>query len=345
MLVAAGTLGVWAYWSSGWLSGKTQKEYETIIASKRGVNSTVQATGIVAAKVGAEVKVGARTAGKVIELPINVGDKVNKGQIIARIEQDDLIAKVKLQKALLAEAKAEEKRLKNDFERDKQLRVTKAISAQQLNKSEALYEMSKARTQKYRAELDYWQAQLSYATIIAPITGIVASVNTMQGETVVTGLNAPTFIKIIDLDHLEVLAYVDENDIGKVQVGNDATFAVAAYQSKEFQGKVTSIYPSGTTEDNVVYYKTSISVDNREGLLRPDMTSNVQIIVDRQKGVVTVPHKAIKREGARRFVLVLNGSMPEKRFVEVGAKGWAHTEIRAGLKEGDRVVVGELSPK
>lgn len=239
-MAAAGTLGVLAYWSSGWLSTRTQKEYETIIASKRDVNSTVQATGIVAAKVGAEVKVGARTAGKVIELPINVGDKVNKGQVIARIEQDDLIAKVKLQKALLAEAKAEEKRLKNDFERDKQLRVTKAISAQQLDKSEALYEMAKARTQKYRAELDYWQALLSYATIIAPITGIVASVNTMQGETVVTGLNAPTFIKIIDLDHLEVLAYVDENDIGKVQVGNDATFGVAAYQSKEFQGKVTS---------------------------------------------------------------------------------------------------------
>lgn len=79
--------------------------------------------------------------------------------------------------------------------------------------------------------------------------------------------------------------------------------------------------------------------------MRPDMTSNVQIIVDRRKGVVTVPHKAIKREGARRFVLVLNGSLPEKRFVEVGAKGQAYTEIRAGLKEGDRVVVGELSPK
>ena len=98
-----------------------QQEYETVTALKRDVGAVVQATGIVKAMVGAEVKVGARTPGKVVELPINVGDNVHEGQVIARIEQDDLIAKVKLQKAVLAEARAEENRLRKDFERDKQL--------------------------------------------------------------------------------------------------------------------------------------------------------------------------------------------------------------------------------
>jgi len=341
LLLAAGVLVGGAFWVGGTFSGQPRQEYETITALKRDMGAAVQATGIVKAMVGAEVKVGARMPGKVVELPINVGDRVAKGQVIARIEQDDLVAKVKLQKAVLAEARAEEIRLAKDFERDKQLHASNSVSPQKLDQSEAQHEMAKARTLKYQAELDYWESQLSYATIIAPIKGTVASVNTMQGETVVTGLNAPTFIKIIDLDHLEVLAYVDENDIGKVQVDQEAVFTVAAHQATEFQGKVTSVYPSGTTQDNVVYYLTSISVDNREGKLRPDMTANVSILIDRQKGVVTVPHKAVKREGNRKFVFVTNKGQLEKRLVKIGLRDQSYLEILDGLKEGELVVVGE----
>ena len=345
VLVAAGILAAGAYWSSGRLFGETHKKYETTTVTKRDVCSTVQATGIVKPRVGADVKVGARTTGKVVELPINVGDKVEKGQVIAKLEQDDLIAKVKYQRALLAEAKAEQKRYENDFERNKQLLQTHSISPQELDKAEALNEMAKARTGKCAAELEFHEAQLSYATIVAPITGVVASVNTIQGETVVSGMNAPTFIEIVNLDNLEVLAYVDENDVGKVRIDADAKFTVAAYPTTEFQGTVTSIYPAATTQDNVVYYKTSISTDNRERMLRPDMTANVEIVVDRRNGVLTVPQKAVKRESGKRFVLVLNNGKPKQRFVEVGARDHTYIEIKDGLKEGDRVVLREKSPK
>jgi len=341
VLIAIGIVGAGAFWVNGRLSGKPQQEYETVTALKHDVGAVVQATGIVKPMVGADVKVGARMPGKVVELPINVGDTVNKGQVIARIEQEDLVAKVKLQKAVLAEAKAEETRLAKDFELDKQLSATNAISPQKLDQSEAQHEMAKARTLKSQAELDYWESQLSYATIVAPIKGTVASVNTMQGETVITGLNAPTFIRIIDLDYLEVLAYVDENDIGKVQVDQEAIFTVAAHQATEFRGKVTSIYPSATIQDNVVYYITSISVDNRGGKLRPDMTANVLIFIDRRKGVVTVPHKAVQREGTRKFVFVINKGLPEKRFVKVGLRDQSYLEILDGLNEGELVVIGE----
>jgi len=340
-LIAIGAVSGGAYWINGRLPGNPQQDYETVMALKRDVGAVVQATGTVKPLVGAEVKVGARTPGKVVELPINVGDKVEKGQVIAKIEQDDLVAKVKLQKAVLAEARAEAIRLEKDFERYKQLSSTDSVTPQKLDESEAQYEMAKARTLKFQAELEYWESQLSYATIIAPIKGTVASVNTIQGETVVTGLNAPTFIKIIDLDRLEVLAYVDENDIGKVQVDQEAVFTVAAHQAAEFQGKVTSIYPSATTQDNVVYYLTSISVDNREGKLRPDMTANVSIYIDWRKGVVTVPHKAVMREGTQKYIVVPNNGLLEKRFVKVGSRDQAYSEILHGLSEGEPVVVGD----
>jgi len=339
-IVAAGF-----YLANGRLSGKPREDYKTAKVLKRDLGATVQATGIVKPTVGADVKVGARTPGKVVELPINVGDKVANGQVIAKIEQDDLIAKVKLQDAILAEAKAEEMRLSKDYDRDKQLHTALSIAAQKFDLTEASYEMAKARAMKAHAELDFSKTLLSYATITAPIKGTVASVNTIQGETVTTGLNAPTFIRIIDLDRLEVLAYVDENDIGKVRVDQEAIFTVAAHPATEFKGKVTSIYPSATIQDNVVYYITSISVDNREGKLMPDMTANVLIFLDQRRGVLTVPNKAVQREGQRKFVLVLDKGAPDRRYVDVGWKDQSYTEILDGLREGDLVIVSDLLRK
>lgn len=338
--VAAG-----GYWLNGSVSSKPREDYKTAKVLKRDLGATVQAMGIVKPLVGADVKVGARIPGKVVELPINVGDRVDLGQVIARIEQDDLIAKVKLQEAILAETKAEEKRLAKDYDRDKQLHAAGAITDQKFDLTEASYEMAKARVLKAQAELDISKTLLSYATITAPIKGTVASVNTIQGETVTTGLNAPTFIRIIDLDRLEVLAYVDEHDIGKVRVDQDAIFTVAAHPATEFKGKVTSIYPSATIQDNVVYYITSISVDNREGKLMPDMTANVLIFLDQRRGVLTVPNKAVQREGQRKFVYVMDKGVPDKRYVDIGWKDQSYTEILDGLREEDLVIIGDLPRK
>lgn len=340
VLVAAGI-----YLFRGGLPGKSPVSYKTAKVLKRDLGATVQATGIVKPLVGADVKVGARTPGKVVELPINVGDKVHQGQVIARIEQEDLIAKVKLQEAILAEAKVDALRLERDYERDKQLKTANSISDQKFELTEAFYEMGKARVSKAQAELDFSRALLSYATITAPIRGTVASVNTIQGETVTTGLNAPTFIRIIDLDRLEVLAYVDENDIGKVRLNQAAIFTVAAHPATEFNGKVTSIYPSATIQDNVVYYITSISVDNSERKLMPDMTANVLIFLDQKKGVLTVPNKAVHREGQRKFVTALEKGAPERRYVDAGWKDQYYTEIMDGLREGDLVIIGDLQQR
>jgi RND family efflux transporter MFP subunit len=333
------------YAKSGLFGLNGRQDIPTSRVLKRDLGATVQATGIVKPLVGADVKVGARMPGKVIDLPINVGDKVDQGQVIAIMEQQDLLAKVKLQAAILAEAKAEQKRLEKDYERDLDLQKSRSISDQKLDLTESLLEMAKARVSKAEADLDYSRTQLSYATITAPIRGTVASVNTIQGETVTTGLNAPTFIRIIDLDRLEVQAYVDENDIGKVRVGQESIFTVAAHPGLEFKGEVTSIYPSATIQDNVVYYITTVSVDNREGKLRPDMTANVLIFLDQRKGVLTVPNKAVQREGARKFVMAMEGKSPEKRYVTTGWKDSSYTEILDGLKDGDLVVTGELPRK
>lgn len=341
-LILMGVVSMGLYSYTALSEAETDDDFRTATVKRRDLGATVQATGIVKAVVGAEVKVGSRVPGKVVELPVNVGQKVSRGQVIAKLEQEDLKAKVRLQEAVLAEAEAEADRLKKDLDRDSQLAEKNTISAQRFDRATAQYRIAKARVEKAGAQLAIAKTQLSYATLTAPIEGTVASVNTIQGETVTTGLNAPTFMRIIDLSRLEVWAYVDENDIGNVKVGLEATFTVASYPGVEFNGKVTSIYPSATIQDNVVYYITTVSVDNRDEKLRPDMTADVLIFLDKRKGVLTLPNKALRREGGKKFVYCLDGSTLQKRHVKTGWKSSSHTEILDGLAERESVVVGDV---
>ena len=198
-----------------------------------------------------------------------------------------------------------------------------------------------AKVEQAKASLKDAEVQLSYGTIRAPLSGTIASVTTQQGETVTASLNAPTFITIIDLNRLEVDTYVDETDIGKVKVGQEATFTVASFPDKDFKGKVTAIYPKAVIQDNVVYYITIISADNPEGLLKPEMTATVNISLQKRENVLTVPNGAIRREGAKKVVFVLQNNQPIQREVKTGWKDSTYTEILSGLQEGERVVIGE----
>jgi macrolide-specific efflux system membrane fusion protein len=199
-----------------------------------------------------------------------------------------------------------------------------------------------AKVEQAKASLKEAQVLLSYATIRAPISGTIASVTTQQGETVSAGLSAPTFITIINLNRLEVDTYVDETDIGKVKVGKEATFTVASFPDKDFKGKVMAIYPKAIIQDNVVYYVTIISAENPEGLLRPEMTATVNISLQKKENVLTVPNGAIRREGGKKVVFVMQNNQPVKREVKTGWKDSSYTEVLSGLSEGERAVIGEI---
>jgi len=364
---------------------------------RRDLSATVTATGTIKAMVGAEVKVGSRIPGRVEQLAVQVGDRVKTGQVIARLEQDDLRAAVEKARADLtaAEAKlatvkkgartqevqaaeaalhqAEANRLlaQVNLDRYRQLYQDGGIALQAVDTAARDYDVTAAQVrsaqeqlglirEKYTPEdLQYAEAQvaqakaasriaeanLGYATIISPMAGVVASVSTQQGETVTSGsaaAQAPTFVTIINLNRLQVDAYVDETDIGKVQVGQEAIFSVDAFPDKEFSGKVTAVYPKALIQQNVVTYDVVIAIDNREGLLRPDMTANTTITVAKREKVLAIPNQAVRREDGDRVVFAQEGDRLVRRPVKTGWKDKTYTEVLSGLKEGERVVVGEL---
>ncbi len=327
-------------------SERSENAVSAVAVEKRDMGSMVQATGIIKPKVGAEVKVGARITGKVEHLYANIGDRVNKGQVLVRLEQDDLKARVDQAEAAYQEAAAAFDKAKIDLERDKPLAEKGYVTQQSIDVLQNTYDMTKARLLKAKADLDYAKAQLSYATITAPIGGTIASVTTQQGETVAAGLNAPTFITIIDLNKLEVNAYVDETDIGKIGVGQEAFFTVDTFADKDFKGRVTAIYPRAVLQENVVNYITLISIDNSEGKLKPDMTANVTVTLKKKTGVLTVPSAAITRESGRKYVM-LQGKDGKaiRREVKTGWKEGTYIEITSGLKEGDVVLVSSGNGK
>ncbi len=183
-------------------------------------------------------------------------------------------------------------------------------------------------------------AKLSYATITTTISGVIASVSTQEGETVAAGLNAPTFVTIIDLGRLQVDAYVDEVDIGKVNVGQQAMFTVDSFPAREFKGKVVAIYPKAVIQENVVNYDVVVEITTAyDGLLRPEMTTSVTIFLEARTNVLAIPAKAVKRERGKNVAYVLANGKPEAHEIKVGWKDGQWIEIVAGLDEGQTVLL------
>jgi len=316
--------------------------YQTTTATRRDIGSSVLATGIIKPMVGAEVRVGSRASGIVKSLHANIGDLVKKGQVLAELDPTELQAKYDQSLAALENARANFEYAKLDLERQRSLLKQNFISQNQLDLAEKTFEINQSQVKQAEANLAYARVQLDYTKITAPISGVVASVSTQEGETVAASFAAPTFVTIIDLERLEVNAYVDETDIGKIKVGQEASFTVDTYSDSDFRGKITAIYPKAVIQDNVVNYIVTIQItDFQNKILRPEMTTNVTLYLEMKKNVLTIPTSAIKRDKGERFVTVIEGDKKFQRKVKVGWNSNGYTEIVSGLNEGEKVIISE----
>jgi multidrug efflux pump subunit AcrA (membrane-fusion protein) len=362
---------------------------ETVVVERRNFATTVAAIGAVKPQIGAEVRVGSRISGRVQRLRANIGDRVEKGQVIAELEtaeRDALIlqreAEVELAEAKLAaieslspgeiaRAKAEVAGLEatasliaEEWDRKRALLEQNLIARTEADAARERHQVAQAQLesarrglelvrtgrveQRRQAEADRERAaaalqsariERSFTVISAPIAGIVASVATQEGETVAAGLSAPTFVTIIDLERLQVDAYVDEVDIGRVQVGQSAVFTVDAFPARDFDGTVSAIYPSATIQDNVVKYVVAIEIaGDYGGLLRPEMTASLRIRLE-AKEALAVPARAIRREDGRSVVYRMEDGRPQSRLVRLGWRDGPWAEIVEGLTEGDRILL------
>jgi multidrug efflux pump subunit AcrA (membrane-fusion protein) len=144
--------------------------------------------------------------------------------------------------------------------------------------------------------------QLSYSRIFAPIGDVVESVTTREGETVAASFAAPTLVTLLDLTRLEVWAYVDETDIGRIKIGQKAGFTIDTYSGYAFEGRVTAIHPQAEIRDNVVDYVTVVRFQSVRGyVLRPEMTTTVRVALQRGENALALPLRSVRREGDRNL--------------------------------------------
>jgi RND family efflux transporter MFP subunit len=324
-------------------TGDDLHDAETARVFRRDIGSVVKATGVIKPMVGAEVRVGSSASGVVARLFVRIGDRVQKGQLLAELDSRELMARRDSAEAALRLSQANLRYTRADLRRKQDLSAERIIAPSELDLAQQAYAVAEQQSNQAQANLAEANTQLGYARTCAPIAGVVESVSTQEGETVAASFAAPTFVTLLDLSRLEVWAYVDETDIGRIRIGQKAAFTVDTYGEHGFEGRVTAVHPQAEIRDNVVDYVTVVRLaPPRDRILRPEMTTTVKIALDRHENVLALPIRAVRRDGGRQFVLTRNGDAVARRWINTGIRDDSYWEIVDGLREGDEVLMGEI---
>ena len=346
--------------------------YVTTPAAKGDVVRTVVTTGSVNPVV--TVQVGSYVSGPIKALHCDYNTKVKAGQLCAKIDPRTYEVALAQAKANLATAKAQRAKdqanlayAKLNYERDRSLVARGIVSQETVDADKSAYEQAAAQVKldqatiaQRQAALEGAQVNLDYTDIVSPVDGIVISRNVDVGQTVAASFQTPTLFLIAkDLTKMQVDTNVSESDIGRVRVGERATFTVEAYPRKTFEGRVREVRQAPITVQNVVTYDAVIGVDNPELLLLPGMTANAKIITDERKAVLRVPQQALRFEpqgllaaGRTRSVRreprlwILKNGQPVAVPVTVGLEDGTWAEITGGeLAQGDAVITDETAAR
>jgi RND family efflux transporter MFP subunit len=317
----------------------TPVDADAIRVVRRDVRVEVKATGVIRPMTGAQVRVGARTSGIVRRLGVRVGDRVAPGQLLAELDDRELIARSRQAEAARDLARANLAFAVADVRRKRDLSAAQLLARSDLDVSERATRVAEQELAQADAALDFALTQLAYARVEAPIAGVVASISTQEGETVAASFATPTFVTLLDLSRLEVWAYVDETDIGRIRVGQRARFTVDTFGSEEFEGEVRQIYPQPEIRDNVVDYVAVVRF--RPGdveRLRPEMTTSVRIATDERLSVLAVPPRLVHHDARGAYVWRRRGTAVERAPVTPGVRSDQAWEITSGLADQDEVL-------
>jgi multidrug efflux pump subunit AcrA (membrane-fusion protein) len=216
-----------------------------------------------------------------------------------------------------------------------------------LTKTEFVKEKVKAEkaVEESDAALATIDTRITYTKIVTPINGVVSQVTTQQGETVVAGLQVANLITVLDPSRLEMWIYVDETDVGQVKPDMPVDFRVDAYPDTVFKGDVDTIYPQPEIRDNIVYYQALVRLSPEEATkLRPEMTTQCQIVVQEKGGVLVIPNSALKWVDNQQAVFLVENGKAIRVQPELGLSGLHDTEVLSGLTQGQKVATQILLP-
>jgi HlyD family secretion protein len=288
LAVIAGT--AWFYKRA---EAKTLPSYRTAPVTRTTLKSTVSATGALSAV--RTVQVGTQVSGQISAIYVDFNDHVKKGQLLARIDPTLQQQAVEDAQAQLERAQATLTQAQDEFTRNKQLFDARVITASEFGTVQSNFAVQQATVKSAGIALDRAKQNLSYTSIYAPIDGVIVQRNVDPGQTVAASLSAPQLFLIAnDLSDMQILAQVDESDIGLIKTGQPVQFSVQSYPGQVFTGNVEQVRLQSTTQDNVVNYTAVVRVKNDSAKLLPGMTATVQFLTGEATNVLAVPNAALR---------------------------------------------------
>jgi multidrug efflux pump subunit AcrA (membrane-fusion protein) len=356
---------------------------ETGRVERGDIRGVLVGTGIIKSQVGAVVKIGARATGRVVKMHVKVGDPVTEGQLIAMIDDREILKGIEQQKAALQVAKStlaqitltyperireaeanftyarlvwerEKELIKKEYtskdsieKAESQFRAAEAVLKRLRDESVTQRKINEATIGEIRAQLEQQEVRLTYTRIHSPITGIISDVTAQEGETIVAGLQVANLVTVLDPTRLEMWIYIDETDIGRAKPGQKCEYTVDTYPEQTFTGAITKIYPQPVVKENIVYYLSIVKVSAEDArYLRPEMTTHVKIVTTEKTGVLTVPNAAVKFEKGRQiaYKTVKGPKKVEKVELKLGIRGEERTEILSGIPEGTELATKLVLP-
>jgi len=352
---------------------------ETGTVERGSIRGVLVATGIIKSQVGAVVKIGAQTTGRIQEMRVKVGDRVKAGELIALVDDREIRQQIGQQQAALVsaqntlaqvektyperirEARANYDYAKVNVERERELLKHEYTTKDAVDRAESQFtavlkrlqdEFKTQRTiaqsnlEEIQARLRQQEIRLTYTRIYSPIDGVVSDVTAQQGETIVAGLQVANLVTVLDPTRLEMWIYIDETDIGKAAVGQDVEYYVDTFPARTFKGKIEKIYPQPVVKENIVYYLATMKIPPEDAaFLKPEMTTHVRIITEEKKDILTAPNAAVKFERGRQVAYKVTGkNRVEKLTLKIGIRGEDRTEILSGANEGDVLATKIILP-
>jgi HlyD family secretion protein len=273
--------------------GSERPAYRTAAIERTSLKSTVSATGKLSAV--RTVQVGTQVSGQVAQIFVDFNDKVKKGELLARIDPTLQEQAVQDAQAQLERSQAQLVQAQDEYARNKQLFDARVITPIEFGATKATFSVQQAAVKSAQIALDRAKQNLAYTRIYAPIDGVIVERNVDVGQTVAASLSAPQLFLIAnDLSEMQILASVDESDIGAIKEGQSVQFTVQSYPNQTFTGRVQQVRLQSTLLDNVVNYTAVVNLPNEDGRLLPGMTATVQFLTATADNVLTVPNAALR---------------------------------------------------
>lgn len=338
-----------------WLWPDSKKKEEVSFVTEKvapaNIQNSITATGSI--EPVTEVTVGTQVSGIISKIYVDYNSEVKKGQVIAELDKTNLISTLNTAKANLNNAESTLNYQTANYKRYKELYDKGLVSADEYENALLTYKQAKEQVISAKESVQTAQTNLGYATITAPIDGVILGKAVEEGQTVAASYNTPELFTVAkDLKDMQVVADVDEADIGNVTEGARVTFTVDAFPNDTFCGTVTQVRQEATETDNVVTYEVVISARNDDLKLKPGLTANVTIYTTEMQGVLSVSNKALRftpvkeTVGNKKIVdcngtskvWTLEGDKLVAHAVKIGMTDGTHTQIISGVKEGQTII-------